>query len=56
MVRDADGDPLYFVDQIQDITERKDAEERLRASGAELHAIFGAMDDVIFVLNWEDVT
>jgi PAS domain S-box-containing protein len=53
LVRDADGNPLYFVDQIQDITERKDAEERLRASEAELRAVFGAMDDVIFVLDWE---
>jgi PAS domain S-box-containing protein len=53
LVRDADGDPLYFVDQIQDITERKGAEERLRASEAELRAVFGAMDEVIFVLEWE---
>ena len=36
LVRDAEGKSLYFVDQIQDITERKDAEERLRASEAEL--------------------
>ena len=53
LVRDAEGKPLYFVDQIQDITERKDAEERLRASEAELRAVFGAMDDVIFVLDGE---
>src|SRR5215208_3180203 len=53
LVRNEEGDPLYFVDQVQDITERKDAEERLRASEAELRAVFGAMDDVIFVLDGE---
>jgi PAS domain S-box-containing protein len=53
LVRDAGGDPLYFVDQIQDITERKNAEERLRGSEAELRAVFGAMEDVIFVLDGE---
>ena len=38
---------------IRDITERKNVEERLRASEAELRAVFGAMDDVIFVLDGE---
>ena len=30
LVRDADNRPLYYVAQVQDITERKQAEERLR--------------------------
>jgi PAS domain S-box-containing protein len=30
LVRDADDRPLYYVAQVQDITERKQAEERLR--------------------------
>ncbi len=30
LVRDSEGDPLYFVSQIQDVTERKDAEAALR--------------------------
>ncbi len=36
LVRDADGDPLYFVDQIQDITERKLAEKELARRAEEL--------------------
>jgi PAS domain-containing protein len=42
--RDAVGKPLYFVNQVQDIAKRKDAE---------LRSVFGAMDDVIFVLDEE---
>ncbi|MDQ4126619.1 MAG: PAS domain S-box protein [Actinomycetota bacterium] len=36
LVRDAEGDPLYFVDQIQDITERKLAEKELARRAEEL--------------------
>jgi len=36
LVRDADGEPLYFVDQIQDITERKLAERELAHRAEEL--------------------
>ncbi len=36
LVRDADGKPLYFVDQIQDITERKLAERELARRAEEL--------------------
>lgn len=32
LVRDEGGAPLYFISQIQDITERKEAERRLTAS------------------------
>ncbi len=38
---------------IRDITERKRGEEALRNAEAELRAVFGAMDDVIFVLDGE---
>jgi PAS domain S-box-containing protein len=36
LVRNAEGDPLYFVDQIQDITERKRAERELARRAEEL--------------------
>ncbi len=38
---------------VRDATERKEAEERLRSSEAELRAVFGAMNDVILVLDGE---
>nr|WP_228281898.1 PAS domain S-box protein [Rubrobacter marinus] len=38
---------------VRDVTERKRAEERLRASEAELRALFEAMTDVIFVIDGE---
>jgi PAS domain S-box-containing protein len=36
LVRDAEGKPLYFVDQIQDITERKMAERELARRAEDL--------------------
>src|ERR687898_425973 len=38
LVRDSEGEPLYFVSQIQDATERKEAEAGLRRSETSLDA------------------
>ncbi|MFN7783574.1 MAG: PAS domain S-box protein [Lysobacterales bacterium] len=40
LVRDGDGRPLYFVQQVLDITTRVRAEEALRASEAKLSELF----------------
>ena len=50
-VKDAQGNLLYRVANVQDISERKRAEAQLRTSEAELRALFAAMPDVILVLD-----
>jgi PAS domain S-box-containing protein len=52
-LRDAHGEIAGLLGITRDITERKRAEERLRASEAELRALFEAMTDLIFVLDGE---
>src|SRR5215207_3129605 len=45
------GEPLYWQGVIFDITRRKEAEEQLRLSEAELRALFEAMDDVVLEID-----
>jgi two-component system, sensor histidine kinase and response regulator len=51
VVRNGAGEPVRMVGSMADVTARKEAQERLRASEAELRALFSAMDDVILVLD-----
>ena len=51
VIRGENGEPLYWLGVQTDITERKEAEERLRASEMELRALFEAMDDVVFEIG-----
>ena len=48
-VRDPEGRPLYLIAQMQDITERKQAEERLRRSQARL----AEAQRMASIGNWE---
>lgn len=51
LVRDPDGAPLYFISQIQDITERRRAELALRESERRLFQYLEAMPVGVFVLD-----
>ena len=51
VVRDEKGKVLYYDGTIEDVTERKKAEEALRASESELRALFSAIPDLIMVLD-----
>ncbi|MCL4530215.1 MAG: GAF domain-containing protein [Chloroflexi bacterium] len=50
-VRDSNNKLLFYEGTLTDITERKRAEEALRASEAELQALLDAIPDVILVLD-----
>jgi PAS domain S-box-containing protein len=45
LVRDADRQPLHFISQIQDITERKQAEQLLQLSDARFRALTSLTSD-----------
>lgn len=49
VVCDAEGRPLYFVAQVQDITERKQAEKDLGESHDLLRAVMEGTTDAVFV-------
>ena len=51
LVRDPEGDPAYFISQIIDISDRRMAEDAVRAAENRLRALIGAMRDAIVVLD-----
>ncbi|HEV8045439.1 MAG TPA: PAS domain-containing protein, partial [Rubrobacter sp.] len=53
LVRGEEGEPLYVQGILTDVTEHKETEERVRASEAELRALFEAMTDLIFEIDWD---
>lgn len=53
LVRDPVGHPLYFIAQIQDITERKQVQEKLRESEARFRAILDNSPAMIFLKDTE---
>jgi PAS domain S-box-containing protein len=53
LVHDPVGQPLYFIGQIQDITERKQVEEKLRESETRFRAILDNSPAMIFLKDTE---
>lgn len=51
LVRDGEGQPLYFISVAEDISERKRLERGLADNVAQLEAIFEAMGDAVFVYD-----
>jgi PAS domain S-box-containing protein len=47
LVRDARGEPAYVISQVQDITQRKQAEEALRASEERYRGLIESQEDLI---------
>ncbi len=50
LVRDDQGSPLYFISQLQNVTESKQAEEALRKSEARNRAVVDTASDAILTM------
>jgi two-component system cell cycle sensor histidine kinase/response regulator CckA len=51
LIRNERGEPAYFLSQVIDIGDRKQAEEALLRAEARSRALIGAMQDVILVID-----
>ncbi len=54
LVRDDQGNPRYFISQIQDITERKKAQDELQRQQTELRVLFDLMPAMIWFKDTEN--
>jgi PAS domain S-box-containing protein len=54
LVRDAAGQPLYFLTVVQDTNERKEAEELLHRSEERYRLLFRSINDAVFVCGVGD--
>jgi len=53
IIKDTKGDSLYFISHVQDITQRKQAEEALRESEKRLNTILDSIQTGIVVIDAE---
>jgi PAS domain S-box-containing protein len=51
LVRDPKGQPLYFISHVQDVTERKRAEEELRTLAFRHEALLAAIPEIVMEVD-----
>ena len=51
LIKDIKNKPLYFLGNVQDITDRKQAKEKVRKSEKKFRDIFNHINDAIFIIN-----